>query len=323
MNWSELVEDFQNGYSITKLTQKYNAKYRDINNYLIDAKVKKVRHTKIANSKIEKCINMIESGNPLSEISEKLKIDTETIRSICSENDLKLSPWKYKRSKKNENFVDDYFKNIDTEEKAYFLGLIYSDGNVREHNGGHFLNLELLREDRYILEKLANELKCGNKIQDRDRITPFGESRTSSFTSCSSEKMFDNLQTFNIVPDKSHEASSFKNVEKLIPENLIRHFLRGLIDGDGTISKRFSTTQNSIAIYQNTIEFCNDFDKLLRISMNDDSLFENIIVNKKNGVYNLRYRRIKDVIKICNHLYNDASVYLERKYKLAQLYFTN
>lgn len=199
--------------------------------------------------------------------------------------------------------------------------MIYSDGNVREHNGGYYLSIELKREDKYILEKLAAELKCENKIYDRDRKTNFGESHMSNFTSCNSKKIFDDLARFNIVPDKSHTTTSFINIEELIPNSLIKHFLRGLIDGDGTISKRYTTRQNAIAIYQNEINFCYEFDRLLKKSMNDYDLYENIIVNKNTGVYNLRYRRIDDIKKICDFLYNGSSIYLKRKYQLAELYF--
>lgn len=267
---------------------------------------------------------MIDSGHSLTDIAEKLHIDKNTIKNISIENKLKITRGKIQRDLKNQNFVDNYFENIDTEGKAYFLGLIYSDGNVREHNGGYFLNLELKREDRYILEKLASELKCGNKIYDRDRKTNFGEACMSSFTTCNSKKMFDDLSKFNIVPNKSHTTESFcDNIEELIPFHLIKHFLRGLIDGDGTISKRYTTNQNAISIYQNEIQFCYDFNRLLKIAIDDENLHENIIINKVSGVYNLRYRRINDVCKICNFLYKDATIYLKRKYNLAKLYFEN
>ena len=267
---------------------------------------------------------MIDSGHSLTDIAEKLHIDKNTIKNISIENKLKITRGKIQRDLKNQNFVDNYFENIDTEGKAYFLGLIYSDGNVREHNGGYFINLELKREDRYILEKLASELKCGNKIYDRDRKTNFGEACMSSFTTCNSKKMFDDLSKFNIVPNKSHTTESFcDNIEELIPFHLIKHFLRGLIDGDGTISKRYTTNQNAISIYQNEIQFCYDFNRLLKIAIDDENLHENIIINKVSGVYNLRYRRINDVCKICNFLYKDATIYLKRKYNLAKLYFEN
>lgn len=321
INWKNIIEDYKNGVSILKLTKKYDLSYYSINNYLIKNKIKIVKHNKISEEQINKIIEMANNGSIMKEIEDVLLLDGNTIRNIVQENNLSLEVGSTHRDTKNKDFDDNYFENIDTENKAYFLGLIYSDGNVREHNGGYFLNIELKREDKYILEKLSEELNCGNKIRDRDRKTNFGDSHMSSFTSCNSKKIFDDLARFNIVPDKSHQTKSFKNIEKYIPQNLIKHFLRGVIDGDGTISKRYATTQNAIAVYQNEIEFCYDFDKLLKTSIKNENLKENIIMNKWNGVYSLRYRRIDDIKEICNFLYNGATIYLKRKYQLAELYF--
>lgn len=321
MDWNKIIMDFKSGYSVLKISKKYDIPYKKVDNYLINNGYKVVKHTKLSKKQINQCVDMIKSGNSITDISDELKMDMNTIRNIANEYNLIISVKKVSRDIKNIDFNDNYFENIDTEEKAYFLGLIYSDGNVREHNGGYFLSIELKREDKYILEKLASELKCGNKIYDRDRVTNFAEGHTSNFTSCNSKKLYDDLARFNIVPNKSHTTTSFTNIEKYMPNNLIKHFLRGLIDGDGTISKRYTTNQNSISIYQNEIEFCNEFDRLLKKSMNDYNLYENIIMNKNTGVYNLRYRRINDVKKICNFLYNGSKIYLKRKYQLAELYF--
>lgn len=321
MDWNLIVSDFKNGESILKLSKKYDISYYTINNYLIKNNYKEIKHNKISNDTINKVISMINNGYVINEIEKELSLYSSTIRHIAYENNLKISIGKIPRNMENKYFKDDYFEQINTEEKAYFLGLVYADGNVREHNGGYFLSIELKREDKYILEKLASELKCGNKIYDRDRVTNFAEGHTSNFTSCNSKKLYDDLARFNIVPNKSHTTTSFTNIEKYIPNNLIKHFLRGLIDGDGTISKRYTTNQNGVSIYQNEIEFCHEFDRLLKKSMNDYNLYENIIMNKNTGVYNLRYRRINDVKKICNFLYNGSKIYLKRKYQLAELYF--
>lgn len=320
-SWKNIIKDYKSGASVSKLTKKYSLSYYTINNYLIKNKVKMVKHNKISQEQIDKVIEIAKNGFIMKEIEDTLSLDRNTVRNIICEYNLSLETRKVPRDEKNKDFDDSYFENIDTENKAYFLGLIYADGNVRERNGKYYLNLELKREDKYIIEKLASELKCNNSIYDRDRDTNFGKSVMSSFITCNSKQIFDDLARFNIIPDKSHQTKSFKNVEKYIPENLIKHFLRGVIDGDGTISKRYTTTQNTIAVYQNEIEFCYDFDKLLKTSIKNENLKENIIMNKWNGVYSLRYRRINDIKEICDFLYNGANIYLERKYALAKLYF--
>lgn len=50
---------------------------------------------------------------------------------------------------------DDYFNTIDTKDKAYFLGLLASDGNVLNRNNGQsiIIKLSLQSADAYILER--------------------------------------------------------------------------------------------------------------------------------------------------------------------------
>ena len=282
--------------------------------------LKKIKHYKLTEETINGIIEDIKKGVAREKIIKKFSVDKNTVTTIAKENNLSIKKYIPGRSKKNQDFNDNYFHVIDTEHKAYFLGLIYTDGSVRKHNRGYYLNLELKRSDRYILEELASELKCFNKIYDRERITNFGPSKMSSFTACNSKQIFDDLARFNIVPNKSHTTESFSNIIELIPKDLIKHFLRGLIDGDGTISKRFDTYNNCVCVNQNEQKFCEDFDKLLKYSMDDESLKENYTYNK-NNMYGVRYRRINDVKKILKFLYKDTTIYLKRKYTLAEQYF--
>lgn len=292
--------------------------YGKIDRYLLNNGLKKIKHYKLTVETVNGIIEQIKKGVTREEITKNFSVDKNTITAIAKENNLTIKKYGSSRSEKNKDFNDNYFHVIDTENKAYFLGLIYTDGNVRKHNGGYYLNLELKRSDRYILEKLASELKCSNQIYDRERITNFGPSKMSSFTICNSKQIFDDLARFNIVPNKSHTTESFSNIIELIPKDLIKHFLRGLIDGDGTISKRFTTYNNCICVNQNERKFCEDFDKLLKYSMNDYSLKENYTYNKNNSVHGVRYRRINDVKKILEFLYKNASIFLKRKYILSE-----
>ena len=61
----------------------------------------------------------------------------------------------------NEN----YFSEIDTPEKAYFLGMIITDGCVHEN----VLSMSLQESDEYILEFLKKELKSNKKITQDGR----------------------------------------------------------------------------------------------------------------------------------------------------------
>lgn len=305
--------------SVSALARKYNIGYGIIYNKLISDGIKKQKHYKLSDEKYNSILQMIQDGYSCKEIKQLVNTDRTTIHTIADENNLTVLKHQRNRNIKNSLFKDDYFSVIDTEAKAYYLGLIYSDGYVRKHHNGYFLGISLKVSDIEIVERLAKELCCNNSIAIRNRETNFGHGSMCEFETCNSKKLFDDLARFDIIPDKSHKSMSFKNIEELIPQHLIRHFLRGLIDGDGSIGYA-NGQQKYICFYQNSIECCHNFDFLLKKIMNDQTLHENIIVNQ-NGVYNLRYRRVNDIKKITDFLYRDATFYLKRKYDIAREYF--
>lgn len=49
---------------------------------------------------------------------------------------------------------ESYFEKIDSEEKAYFLGFLFSDGSVSKYS----LNLSLAEVDKEILEKKSRKI---------------------------------------------------------------------------------------------------------------------------------------------------------------------
>jgi len=55
-----------------------------------------------------------------------------------------------------------YFNDIDSQEKAYFIGLLYADGSNRINRGE--VNLTLQKEDYYLLEKLNNSINPSRPI---------------------------------------------------------------------------------------------------------------------------------------------------------------
>ena len=315
----KIIEMFQNGMNVTAISREVSIPYRTINNFLIENNIKEVKHCKLSDEKISCIIKMIKAGIHVSEISRTVGSTYDTIKNLANENGLELLEFKMPRSEKNANFVDDYFSVINTEEKAYYLGLIYTDGYVRIHNGGYFLGIQLKRSDESVIKKLAKELKCGNDFYYCQRQTNIGLGDFITFETCNSKQLFDDLAVFDVVPNKTYNSESFKNIKEKIPRNLIRHFLRGLVDGDGTIVSR-KKHNKVIAVYQNSEKFCQDFNSLLKESYGENN-FKVDISSHRPGMYQVRYRRINDIKKICGFLYKDATIFLQRKYDIAKEYF--
>lgn len=196
---------------------------------------------------------------------------------------------------------DNFFSNIDSEEKAYFLGLLVSDGcNNRK---GFRINLQ--EDDKYILEKFKETIEYTGSLMC---IKPSNPKHKIQFAlDITSEKICEDLSKLGVVPAKSH-----KTYFPDIPEHLWHHFIRGVFDGDGWINvyERGSTTLGIVGnnvlinrIQEILIEKCG----LSKTKVTVNKYSTNIISFYQNGT--------QKIISIRDYLYKDATIYLTRKYK--------
>lgn len=121
--------------------------------------------------------------------------------------------------------VRDYFHCIDTEEKAYWLGFIASDGTVSISGRQHAVRIDLQPRDLHWLERFRDTIAPGMKI------TKHGD-RSYSCGICS-QKMVADLIALGIRPRKSWNLE-WPNV----PDVLAIPFLLGYFDGDGCFTQR-------------------------------------------------------------------------------------
>ena len=125
--------------------------------------------------------------------------------------------------KRVNNFNDDYFETIDTEDKAYFLGLLFADGNV--YTARNRIQITLANEDAYILKAFADCIGYTGKMYiDREKYSKL---------ILPSKKMCADLTRLGCTPNKSLTLQFPTEV----PDELMHHFIRGYFDGDGHISK--------------------------------------------------------------------------------------
>ena len=117
------------------------------------------------------------------------------------------------------------FDNIDTEIKAYTLGLLTSDGNVQ--NKSSTITICLTNTDGYILEKINEELLSG---LGNILVTHKEDEKPRKVLGFNGKHLKDKLAEYNIVPRKSY---IIKELSTKIPEELYHHYIRGLFDGDG------------------------------------------------------------------------------------------
>jgi hypothetical protein len=128
-----------------------------------------------------------------------------------------------------------YFDFIDSEEKAYFLGLLITDGWITKpkDKNNYDIGLSLESQDRYMIEKFQSVIHTDRKIVDREKIQErTGYVSKQSQLILSSNVLANKLKEYGVVENKSDKMRIIPNN---IPISLMHHFMRGMIDGNGSL----------------------------------------------------------------------------------------
>lgn len=292
----ELILDYQNGFNFNQLVEKYHITKYKIKKILLENNI----HIRIGRERVpfsekqvKDIINMYQNHYGINEITKKYNVDYTTIKKVLKENNIKDTQWK----KINKNLKEDFFEEIKTEEQAYLLGLFYTDGFIK-NNGT--IGIFLQESDLELIEKIKEILKIDGKIQFDKRTNK--ECYGIEF---SSFKMKKDLEKFNIVPNKTY---LIKGLPNNIPENLKRHFFRGLFDGDGIFY--YKDNDSSIGFCSYFKETVIDFQKYIDLIINKDT--HNKI--QKGNAYKCNWKGKQQILKILDYLYENSTIYLNRKY---------
>ena len=257
----------------------------------------------------QEIISLYNSGLTTYEVGEKVKCSQTCVLNCLKENNI----CRRSTSSYNTKYITNlyFFNKIDNEAKAYFLGLLYADGNnyVREKHS-YEVSIKLKAEDKYILEKLRDYL-CP-EISLKEVV----DKRTGNLhylLKINSKELSEQLFKLGCVPNKSLILKF-----PMIEEDLISHFVRGYFDGDGSLYSRKPNKSGHIN-YNWQITSTRSFCEYLK----------NYLLNKYkiNGTMKLACRKSnlitttlsvggnKQVEKLLTWIYGGASLYLDRKYK--------
>lgn len=201
----------------------------------------------------------------------------------------------------------DYFKNIDTEEKAYWLGFIFADGCINQKfskNGNiKSMNLEIVLQakDEKHLVKFVKSLQSTHPIKYKS----VGNGAYRVYIT--STEICRDLIKLGCTPRKSLTVK-FPRLDS----HLIKHFIRGYSDGNATISTRtrYILSSGSYAFLEYVQTHFIEELKVTRVTLRKDSRNNNIQYEKSKS----------DTLKILDYLYSNATVYLDRKYNKAIAY---
>lgn len=198
------------------------------------------------------------------------------------------------------------FKSIDTPEKAYILGLIYSDGYVGCYSGSYVTTIVMHKDDIELLKKIQS-------------LFPFYHLRKHSETSycliCNKKDCYNDLVSNGVLEKKSTDNKEYLKFPD-ITEELQSHFIRGYFDGDGSVFKQ-KLGNTKIEIGGTGFRMITDIVRILynnRITVNLRCKYAGKAL-RKNDFYTLYTSSDKVSKDFARYIYKDSNgLFLQRKY---------
>lgn len=188
-----------------------------------------------------------------------------------------------------------FFDIINSEEKAYILGLLLSDGHISKQG-----SIMLTLKDKDVLNKYLKALHCNVPI----KIDRYGNYAVN----IKSKALANALKDIGLHNRKSYKID-IDRILKSVPKELEHHFVRGMFDGDGSIKiYRYDYLKNPQLHFgytglSNVVDYIRIFLGITTKNVKESELTYTCVSSCR-----------ETICKIYEILYKDATIYMERKY---------
>ena len=230
----------------------------------------------------------------------------------------------YTHHTSNRRIRHDFFKNISTELQAYLLGFYTADGSIDEKRKTFRIHLSIKDSELVYLYKdiispdarlfsVADNYKTTGR--DGKEITGHG----SIGVDISSAILVNDLVELGIGYKKTYSDLTIPN----IPENLIRHFVRGFFDGDGSISTYLACEKGKKDRVRCGIQIDSKTKTLLeniQLFFKNNNIKFNLIYLKRDDMYRISTSSREEIKKLYLLFYKDSYFYLSRKFNKFDYY---
>jgi len=206
-------------------------------------------------------------------------------------------------------FVDhNFFENINSEIKAYWLGFMYADGYISNRGSQKLIGVAIGTKDKNHLTKFVKHLKSNYQIKEYTANSGYSKNIIYNRLLMTSETMFNDLLKQGLTEHKSLTLK-FPSITK----KLERHFIRGYFDGDGSFAKAVNGYNIKIC---GTKEF---LTAILNIFQKNKLKLHQRNPDKDKNNYYLTIGGMQQVKHIADYLYKESTVYLDRKHTLYEI----
>ena len=220
----------------------------------------------------------------------------------------------------NRRIRQDIFSSIDTEFQAYLLGLYASDGNINEKRKTFRIHLqerdsELIYIIKDIVAPDSRVFTFSNRICISPRNGKVYQGSNSFGVDINSSKICNDLVALGIGYNKTYTENKIPTMK----EDLIRHFIRGYFDGDGTISGAYVKPDPKWKKNENFRSYasfcCKTKTMLVEIQefLRKNDIRSTLCFTNRDKMYELNIPK-RQLPKLFKLLYENANFYLTRKY---------
>lgn len=262
--------------------------------------MKREQNIELINTIIQEYLNTPEEQRSLTKLGEAYGVRRQSISKWLKSRGIEVINYQ-NRSRLNEHIFD----SIDTEEKAYWLGFLYADGNI-SHTGNR-LEVRLSIKDLNHLEKFRKFLNLTTEIR-----TGVCNGNGFCHLSVRNKHIWHTLDNLGCHPRKSL-ILTFPKLSIFSDKSLIKHFIRGYVDGDGCLCMYYNKKHTSVRTELNLVGTESFLKTVNKICNNKGYIQNKSCTNWENRAYSLTFSDVPSR-KLARILYENSTIYLDRKY---------
>lgn len=235
------------------------------------------------------------SGKKIASI---LEINVKTVFAILKRNNIKSKT--LSESAMKYTCQDDFFSVINTEKKAYWLGVLFADGSItkKASKSGQII---FSSKDKKWVDQFLSDVGSNNSPNCEYQKLYKKYIWKAQITSA---QMYNDLNSLGCTPAKTKTIKV-----PILDVALMHHFIRGYFDGDGTVGVYRNLKTDDWKILKSG--FCSGSQKFI-IDLLEILPVKNKTIKQVKECY-ITQHSLKDTLNLFTYMYQNYTTCLERK----------
>ena len=185
----------------------------------------------------EELIELYKQHGSFRKMANVLSVSAKTIERRFKELDLDYKP-------RHQYYCDYTFFSKERRSRLqyYWAGFIAADGSLSSRASEYALTLSLSHKDEKHVRAFKKDIKSTHTITTLTKQQSINNSNEkeykTSFIKISSPIIYNDLNIFNIVPNKTR---AYKMPEFIMNDQYVNSFILGILDGDGWVRNKDNT----------------------------------------------------------------------------------